>query len=365
LNCKKRVTILCVLLLGPWAAFGAAAGQNPTDEAEIQILPVQGNVYMLVGAGANIAVSVGRDGVLVVDTGSPDMSEQLLETIQELAEAITAPTIPVTPCVGVRCAEFRSPYGLSSPRINATISSPAPPKPIRYIINTTIGAEHTGGNEALALGGQTFLGGNVASNLEEVVPSTILAHENVLNRMLDQTEGPDALSFDALPSETYYLPTYKLSQFFNGEGIQLYHQANAITDGDSVVFFRYSDVILTGDIFSTTSYPMFDLEQGGSIQGVLDGLNFILGLAFPEFRSQGGTMIIPGHGRLSDTGDVAIYRNMVTVITDRIRRMIGQGMSLDEVIAARPSLDYDPRYDSDTNWTGEMFVEAVYRSLDQ
>ena len=320
---------------------------------------------MLVGAGANITVSVGRDGVLVVDTGPPETSGTVLETIQELARAIIAPAVPVTPCVGVRCGEFRSPYGLSSPRINATISSPAPPKPIRYIINTSLDPEHTGGNEALALGGQTFLGGNVASNLDDAVQSTILAHENVLNRMLDQTDGPNAPGFDALPSETYYLPTYKLSQFFNGEGVQLYHQPEAITDGDSIVFFRYSDVISTGDIFSTTTYPVIDLEKGGSIQGVLDGLNFILGLAFPEFRSQGGTMIIPGHGRLSDTGDVAIYRNMVTIIGDRVQTMIERGMSLDEVLAARPSLDYDGRYGSDPDWTGEMFVEAVYESLSQ
>ena len=365
MNHRQLTTILCVLCLGPWAVFGAPVVQNPADEGQIQILPVQGNVYMLVGAGGNIAVSVGRDGVLVVDTGSPDMSGRVLQTIQELARAVAAPTVPVTPCVGVRCGEFRNPYGLSSPRINATIGSPAPPKPIRYILNTSLKPEHTGGNETLALGGRTFLGGNVASSLEEAVPSTILAHENVLNRMLDQTEGPNPPSFDALPSETYYLETHKLSQFFNGEGIQLFHQPGAITDGDSIVFFRYSDVIAAGDIFSTTTYPRIDLEMGGGVQGVIDGLNFILGLAFPEFRSQGGTMIIPGHGRLSDTGDVAIYRNMVSVIRDRIQRMIDDGMSLAEVQAARPTLDYDGRYGSDPGWTGAMFVEAVYRSLNR
>ena len=137
MNLRQLTTTLCFLCLGPWAVFGAPIVQNPADEGEIQILPVQGNVYMLVGAGGNIAVSVGRDGVLVVDTGSPDMSARVLQTIQELAQAVTAPAVPVTPCVGVRCGEFRNPYGLSSPGINATIGSPAPPKPIRYILNTS------------------------------------------------------------------------------------------------------------------------------------------------------------------------------------------------------------------------------------
>jgi glyoxylase-like metal-dependent hydrolase (beta-lactamase superfamily II) len=164
-------------------------------------------------------------------------------------------------------------------------------------------------------------------------------------------------------TETYHLASYKLSHFFNGEGIQIFHQPAARTDGDSVVAFRYSDVIVAGDLMSTTSYPVIDLEKGGSIQGVIDGLNRILELAIPEFRSQGGTLVIPGHGRLCDTGDVANYRNMVVIIRDRIKALIDEGMTLEQVKAARPIRDYDVRYGANEDWTPDMFIEAVYNSL--
>ena len=133
-----------------------------------------------------------------------------------------------------------------------------------------------------------------------------------------------------------------------------------------MVWFRYSDVISAGDVFVTTRYPVIDIERGGSIQGVVDGLNRILDVAYAEFRSQGGTMIIPGHGRLSDVGDVANYRNMMSIIRDRIQNMIDKGMTLDEVKAARPTIDYDGPYGSNTgSWTTDMFLEAVYLSLSQ
>ena len=130
------------------------------------------------------------------------------------------------------------------------------------------------------------------------------------------------------------------------------------------MFFRHSEVISAGNIFSTVSYPFIDLERGGSIQGVLNGLNHILDLAVAEYRSQGGTWIIPGRGRLSDTADVASYRNMVTIIRDRVKDLIDKGMTLEQVKAARPTMDFDGRYGADTgSWTTTMFVEAVYKSL--
>jgi cyclase len=155
-----------------------------------------------------------------------------------------------------------------------------------------------------------------------------------------------------------------LSHFFNGEGIQLVHQPAAHTDGDSLIWFRGSDVISTGDIYTTTNYPVIDLERGGTISGLIDSLNRILDLAFSEFRTEGGTMIVPGHGRLSDSADVAYYRDMVTVIRDRIQDMVNKGMTLQQVKAARPTKDYDPRYGAATGpWTTDMFIDAVYRSL--
>ena len=138
----------------------------------------------------------------------------------------------------------------------------------------------------------------------------------------------------------------------------LLHQPAAHTDGDSLVFFRGSDVISTGDIFVTTSYPVIDLDRGGSIQGVIDSLNRIIDLTVPAALQEGGTLVVPGHGRICDEADVVEYRDMVTIIRDRIADMLKRGMTLDQVKAARPTEDYDPRYGSSS-----AFVEAVYRSL--
>ncbi|MCZ0953863.1 MAG: hypothetical protein OXJ56_14940, partial [Rhodospirillaceae bacterium] len=131
-----------------------------------------------------------------------------------------------------------------------------------------------------------------------------------------------------------------------------------------LVFFRRSDVVSTGGIFTPESYPVIDLARGGSVQGVIDALNRIIRIAVPEDKQEGGTKVIPGHGRLCEEADVVEYRDMVTIIRDRVQALINDGMSLEEIQAARPSLDYDTEYGSDTGaWTTEMFVEAVYRSL--
>ncbi len=146
----------------------------------------------------------------------------------------------------------------------------------------------------------------------------------------------------------------------------VYHAPAANTDGDSLVFFRHSEVISAGNVFSTVSYPVIDVEKGGSIQGVIDGLNHILDLAVAEYRSQGGTWIVPSHGRVSDTADVASYRNMVTIMRDRVRDLKRKGMTIEQVKAAKPTMDFDGRYGSTTGpWTTDMFVEAVYKSLQE
>jgi cyclase len=292
--------------------------------AEVHVLPVKGNIYMLVGAGGNITLQVGDDGVLLVDTGLASMSDKVYAAVRSVSD-----------------------------------------KPIRYIIDTHVHADHVGGNESIGKRGSTIAGGNVVGDIGASAGSTatVIAFQTVLDRMSTATPQQPAAPQDAWPTETYTTPERKL--YFNGEGIQMIHPAAAAhTDGDTMVFFRRSDVISAGDIFVTTGYPIVDLNRGGNIQGVIAGLNKIIELAIPADEQEGGTMVIPGHGRLCDVADVVFYQEMVTIIRDRIQDMINKGMTLDQVKAAKPTLDYDPRYGTSTGfWTTDMFVEAVYKSL--
>jgi glyoxylase-like metal-dependent hydrolase (beta-lactamase superfamily II) len=297
--------------------------QPSANDVRMQVLHVQGDVYMIVGAGGNTTVQAGKSGVLVVDTQLAQVSDKLLAAIR-------------------------------------TIS----PKPIHYIINTHVHDDHIGGNANLAKAGptrpdrapvQAGLGGNVDAK------TTIIAHENVLNRMV--VSGPEGRAADLWPTDTYFGDDKEV--FFNGEAIQIFHEPAAHTDGDSIVFFRRSDVLATGDIFTTTMYPFIDSQRGGSINGIINALNRIIDIAIPDHKVQeGGTMIVPGHGRLCDEQDVIEYRDMTTIIRDRIQNMVKKGMTLEQVKAAKPTLDFDPRYGADTGfWTTNMFVEAIYRDL--
>ena len=289
------------------------------------------------------------------------MSDKILAAINQLSSAVTAqPT--TNNCAGTNCPGI---WGWSSPYINSIISSPAPPKPIRYIINTSAAPESIGGNEKLASAGFFPRVGGFGAAVDNVGRiASIVAHENVLNRMSAAEGRQVAAPAAALPTDTYFDEFDKLPAFVNGEPVILYHAPAANTDGDSIVFFRRSDVISAGNIFSTVSYPVIDIEKGGSIQGVINGLNQILDLAVAEYRGQGGTYVIPGRGRLSDTADVASYRNMMVMVRDRIQDLISKGMTLEQVKAAKPTLDFDGRYGSNAgSWTTAMFIEAAYKSL--
>lgn len=342
------------------------ADQSPKD-GEVHVLPVQGNVYMLIADGTNVTVSLGAEGVLLVNTGSAKMTDKVLAAVNQLANTTVNPPTTNT-CFGANCPGA---WGWASPYMNAVISSPGPAKPVRYIINTSSAPEHVGGNEKIATSGFFPRGGGFGGAVANVGrAASVVAHENVLNRMsapAGKEEGKSAPSpAAAQPTDTYFDEFHKLPAYFNGEAVILYHAPAANTDGDSLVFFRHSEVISTGNVFSTVTYPVIDVAKGGSIQGIIDGLNRILDLAVAEYRGQGGTWVVPGRGRLSDTADVASYRNMVTMIRDRVKDMIGRGLTLEQVKAARPTMDFDRRYGSTTgSWTTEMFVEAVYRSLQE
>jgi cyclase len=336
------------------------AEQSPKD-GQVHVLPVQGNIYMLVADGTNISASIGPQGVLLVNTGSAQMTEKLQAAVNQLAGAVAA--APTTNnCAGPNCPGIA--YGWSSPFINTIIGSPTPPKPLRYIINTSDAAENIGGNEKFATSGFFPRGGGLGGATGVGRTASVVAHENVLNRMTASAGKPGAIPERAWPTDTYFDEFFKLPEYFNGEAVIVYHEPAANTDADSIVFFRHSEVISAGNIFSTVSYPVIDLEKGGSINGVINGLNHILDLAVAEYRSQGGTWIIPSHGRLSDTGDVASYRNMLVMIRDRVQDMVKKGMTIEQVKAARPTMDFDGRYGSNAgSWTTAMFVEAVYRGL--
>jgi len=300
-----------------------AYGQQNTEDTELHILPVQGNIYMLVGAGGNITLSIGKDGILLVDSGLAPTSDKVLAAIRKLSD-----------------------------------------KPIRYIINTHVHADHIGGNEKIAKAGSTINGGNVVGDIGASAQqsATVIAHQAVLDRMSAPTGSQPAMPSGAWPTDTYNGEEKEL--FFNGEAIQMFHEPAAHTDGDTIVFFRRSDVVATGDLFVTTSYPIVDIERGGNIQGVVKALNHILDITIPAEKQEAGTYVIPGHGRLCDEADVVEFRDMSTIIRDRIQDMVKKGMTLEQVKSAKPTRDYDPRYGAEKGfWTTDKFVEAVYKSL--
>jgi glyoxylase-like metal-dependent hydrolase (beta-lactamase superfamily II) len=308
---------------GRRTAAPAAAANPPADG--VRVLKVRPNIYMLSGGGSNVTVQTGKHGVLLVDAPLPSFAAATFAAI-------------------------------------ATVT----PAPIRYVINTSATRDHIAGNEAVAALGRAASGAgpglNSASNVVSLGSAqgmTILAHENVLNELTRAT-GASAVPRDVLPTSEYFEPTKDFS--FNGEPVIVYHMPNAHSDGDSIVLFRGSDVISTGDVFTPDRYPLIDRTHGGSVQGVIAALNTILAMTVPEAFAEGGTKVIPGHGRLCEETDVAEYRDMVYIVTDRVRDLIAKGRTLADVQAARPTLDYDREYQS-AAVTPTMFVEAVYSSL--
>jgi cyclase len=262
---------------------------------------------MIVGPGGNTTVQVGKEGIVLVDTQTAAAAPQVMAAIRTLSD-----------------------------------------RPIIWVINTTMDADHMGGNDALIrLGGSTD-----ASERARVV-----THENVLNRLV-APGTPQARVADAASVNDTYFKSPK-DFLFNGEPVLVYHVPAAHTDGDSIVLFRRSDALSVGDLFTPDRYPVIDLANGGSVQGLLDGLNKILEIAVAGKYQEGGTFVIPGHGRLCDEADVVEFRDMVTIIRDRVQDMLKKGMTLEQVKAGKPSRDYDTQYKG----SPDALVEAIYKSL--
>jgi glyoxylase-like metal-dependent hydrolase (beta-lactamase superfamily II) len=276
---------------------------------ELEVLRIRPNFYVIFGAGGNIAVQIGSTGVVLVNTGRAEAAGRVLETIKKITN-----------------------------------------QPVRYIINTDADPENVGGNAALSKAGLNILPPG---------PATILAAQQVLLRMSAPSGRTALFPEDTWPTESFAEPRKDL--YLNQEGIFIYRERAAHSDGDSVVLFRGSDAVVTGKIIDTNRYPVIDTAKGGSIQGEIDALNHVLDLSvrpLPFFHQGGGTTIIPGNGRLYDYIDLVDYRDMVVILRNTVEDMIRRGMTLDEIKAAHPAKAYEGLYGAPDD-----FVEAIYKGL--
>ena len=290
------------------------------QRAALETIQVRPNVFVIFGGGANVTAHLGEDGVLLVDSGSAATADAVLQAVRAISS-----------------------------------------QPIRLIINTSADSDHVGGNERIARAG-VRINPDAFSDQEQ---ATVLAHENVLGRMSAPSGNESLFPTGAWPNETYTARVR--SMYLNNDGVQVMRQPAAHSDGDSIVLFRRADVIATGDILDLRHFPVIDTKNGGSIQGEIDALNRLLELtipAMPLVLKDGRTLLVPGHGRISDYGELVEYRDMVTVIRDLIKDMVDKGMSAAQVKGANPTKGYRQRFGIESGpWTTDMFVDAVYNGL--
>jgi len=313
---RFRMKLLSGVIAAASILAAADARAQPLDT--VQIRP---NVWVIFGAGGNVTVHVGEDGVILVDSGSEAMAARTLVAVQAITKA-----------------------------------------PIRMIIDTSADPEHVGGNDKVGAAGVPIN----PDNFTDEERATVLSHENVLQRMSAPKNRNEKPAPTAMwPTETF---TSRYRSFYvNDEAVQVIRQLGAVSDGDVIVHFRRADVIATGDIVDLRRFPVIDPAKGGSIQGELEALNRLLDLTVPPMPlvlKPGRTLVVPGHGRISDYGELVDYRDMVATIKDIIEDLVKKGMTLEQVKAANPTAGYRKRYGSDTGpWTTDMFVEAIYNGL--
>jgi cyclase len=312
----RRAIAVAVSVAGMVVGVEAQRALQPASPS-MDVLKVRGQVYLVAGPASNAVVQAGDQGVLVVDTMREQDADALLAEVRKLAAG----------------------------------------RPIRYVVNTHAHLDHVGGNAKISEAGTQLVGGNFGGQVQGD-HAFIFAHEKVLAAVSAKTGATAALPFAGWPTDTFFQNEKDL--YFNGEGIQLIYEPNAHTDGDVMVWFRASDVVATGDVFDTTRMPEIDLTRGGHVNGVIEALNRIIDVAISEQFTEGGTRIVPGKGRICDEFDVVEYRDMVTIVRDRVQAMIKKGMTLQQVQAARPAFEYVPRYGAAS---ATAFVAAAYRNL--
>ena len=336
MRCSKTVKRIVTDGITRWtvaAAFallacGAVSSRAADpDNGGLDVIQVRPNFYMIAGAGANISVQIGVDGVVLVDAGNEGASDRVLAAIRSVT-----------------------------------------PLPTRYIINTGADADHVSGNAKLAKPGLTVftnpLGNSTFTNaMTNGGGASILAHGSILKRMSAPTGKKSSFAVESWPTEAFQSKRWYVRM--NDEPIEILYQPAAHSDADSFVFFRKSDVVAAGDILDTTRFPVIDIANGGSVQGEIDALNRLIEIAVPPgpFIYEGvGTYVIPGHGRPCEQLDVVDYRDMVVIVRDVIADMIKQGMTLEQIKAAHPARPYETEYGTQEGSTS-AFVDSVYKSL--
>jgi glyoxylase-like metal-dependent hydrolase (beta-lactamase superfamily II) len=274
---------------------------------KVQLWHVQGRVYLLAGAGANVTVQVGDGGSVLVNGGTQQMGADVVAAVHRLSMA-----------------------------------------PIQYIIDTNADPDVVGGTNEVAQAGHVNTG-----QPGEPSGAAVVAQLRTLDRL--SSARPSGAETPTDGYEEHW-------SFYNDEGVSLFHAPAAHSDGDTYVFFRRSDVISTGDLFDTDHYPVIETDKGGSLDGIINALNDIIELMIPRENEEGGTYLIPGRGRICDRTEISNYRDALTIIRARIGYYVSKHMTLEQVLAARPTLDYDGSYGvNDSTWSTRMFIETVYR----
>ena len=314
-----KTVFAAVVLAGALVPAGVVLAQKPAAGNSLDVVQVRPNFYMIAGAGGNIAVQFGREGAVVVDSGTAEMADAAIATIKKQTD-----------------------------------------KPIRWIINTGADPDHVSGNEKLSRAGHAL-----GSGVLTMGAAPIIGVEEVVNRMSALVDGKSLYPVAAWPTESFSRKQKQM--YLNDDPIIIMRQPAAHSDSDTIVFFRRSDVVVTGDVFDPTRFPVIDIEHGGSIQGEIDALNGLIDIVVstvPLPLNPGGTQVVPGHGRVCEQAEVVDYRDMVTVVRNTIQLFISKGMTLDQIKAANPTQGYRNQYGSNAgSWTTDMFVEAVYKGL--